>query len=200
MIVESQRGLDQLLRAINEADVVRNKLHAEGQDLERQKQELKSSNFQLGKEKVSLTAQLENVKKLADVESREKSSLLSKFRHIANEIEGLNDRINEESLKKSDLIRALSKAQSDIQLWKSMYEIEGVARIEELEDAKNKLVSRIQEEEDTIELLVSNVNNQEKDIQRMKSNIDEAQQDYEKANAAAIIIEQRSKSYDKVFF
>ena len=200
LIVESQRGLDQLLRAINEADVVRNKLHAEGQDLERQKQELKSSNFQLGKEKVSLTAQLENVKKLADVESREKSSLLSKFRHMANEIEGLNDRINEESLKKSDLIRALSKAQSDIQLWKSMYEIEGVARIEELEDGKNKLVSRIQEEEDKIELLVSNVNNQEKDIQRMKSNIDEAQQDYEKANAAAIIIEQRSKSYDKVFF
>ena len=42
-------------------------------------------------------------------------------------------KIDEESEKKNDILRAVSKAQAEIQLWKSKFETEGLGRIDELE-------------------------------------------------------------------
>jgi len=44
--------------------------------------------------------------------------------------------LDEEAEAKADLQRQLSKANAEVQLWRTKYESEGVARIEELEEAK----------------------------------------------------------------
>merc|ERR1719317_718994 len=62
-------------------------------------------------------------------------------------------RIEEEAERKNDTLRALSKAQAEIQLWKSKFETEALGRIDELEGNKSKLGARVNESEETIDSL-----------------------------------------------
>merc|ERR1719445_89501 len=133
LIVESNTKMDELARALNEADCTKKKLQVEGQDLNRQIEETENAIAALGKNKVSLTTQLEDTKRLADAEARDRSTLLTKYKNLNSDCENLKMKIDEESERKNDALRALSKAQSEIQLWKSKYETEALGRIDELE-------------------------------------------------------------------
>merc|ERR1712038_1981648 len=62
LIVESTQKLDELARALNEADSTKKKLLVESQDLNRQIEETENAIAALGKNKVSLTTQLEDTK------------------------------------------------------------------------------------------------------------------------------------------
>merc|ERR1739848_90332 len=107
----------------------------------------------LGKNKISLSTQLEDTKKLADAEARDRASLLTKFKMLSTECENLKMRTDEEAEKKNDALKALSKAQAEIQLWKSKFETEALGRIDELEGNKSKLGARVNESEETIDSL-----------------------------------------------
>merc|ERR1739844_359568 len=121
LIVEANQKLDEMARALNEADSSRKKLQVENQDLLRQIDETGNAIAALGKAKSSLTTQLEDTKRLGDSEARDRAALLSKFKAVNSELGNLRERIEEESEKKSDALKALSKAQAEIQLWKSKF-------------------------------------------------------------------------------
>merc|ERR1712198_173537 len=87
----------------------------------------------------------EDTKRLGDAEARDRASMLSKFKNLSTELENLRERIDEESEKKSDALKALSKAQAEIQLWRSKFETEGLGRVDELEGSKAKLSARLTE-------------------------------------------------------
>merc|ERR1711936_475745 len=135
---------------------------------------------------------------LADAEARDKAALLSKFKGLRTECENMKMRVEEEAEKKNDILRLLSKAQSDIQLWKSKYETEALGRIDELEGSKAKLCNRVSEAEETIESLNTKVAATEKTKQRLDAELEELELEYERTHASAIIIEKRSKNFDKV--
>merc|ERR1712117_292929 len=145
LIVEAHQKLDEMARALNEADSSRKKLQVENQDLTRQIEETEAAIAALGKNKISLTTQLEDTKRMGDAEARDKASLLSKFKSLTTELGGMKDRIDEENEKKSDALKALSKAQAEVQLWRSKYETEGLGRVDELEGSKQKVSARLQE-------------------------------------------------------
>lgn len=69
-------------------------------------------------------------------ELQERATLLGKFRNLEHDIDNLREQVEEEAEAKGDLQRQLSKANAEAQLWRSKYESEGVARAEELEEAK----------------------------------------------------------------
>merc|ERR1740131_847544 len=117
------------------------KLQVERQDLDRQIEETENAIAALGKNKISLSTQLEDTKRLADGETRDRSSLLTKYKNLTTQCENLRMRIEEEAEKKNDILKALSKAQSEIQLWKSKFETEALSRIDELEGNKSKLAT-----------------------------------------------------------
>merc|ERR1711892_1571907 len=71
LIVESNSKMDELARALNEADSTKKKLQVEAQDLNRQIEETENAIGALGKNKISISTQLEDTKKLADAESRD---------------------------------------------------------------------------------------------------------------------------------
>merc|ERR1712112_30757 len=127
------------------------KLQVENQDLSRQIDET------------------EDTKRLADGEARDRAALLTKFKALNTEIENLKMKIDEESEKKNDVLKALSKAQSEIQLWKSKYETEALGRIDELEGGKAKLSSKVAEAEEFIESLHTKISSAEKSKLRMES-------------------------------
>merc|ERR1719158_2300044 len=134
LIVESNQKLDELARALNEADSTKKKLQVESQDLNRQIEETENAIANLNKNKISLQTQLEDTKRLADGESRDRASLLTKYKNLSTEAENMRMKIDEEAEKKNDVLKALSKAQAEIQLWKSKYETEALGRIDELEE------------------------------------------------------------------
>lgn len=58
------------------------------------------------------------------------------MRNLNSDIDGIREQLEEESEAKSDLQRQLSKANNEVQAWRSKFEGEGMARAEELEDSK----------------------------------------------------------------
>merc|ERR1711936_1115873 len=176
----------------------RKKLQVEAQDLSRQIEETEAAIGNLSKSKISLSTQLEDTKRLADAEARDRASLLTKFKMLSTECENLKMRIDEEAEKKNDALKALSKAQAEIQLWKSKYETEALGRIDELEGGKAKLASRVTEAEEHIEALNAKIGSAEKSKMRMEAELEDMAMEYERTHAAAIITEKRGKNFDKV--
>ena len=86
LIVEANQKLDEMARALNEADSSRKKLQVENQDLTRQIEETENAIAALGKNKISLTTQLEDTKRMGDSESRDRAALLSKFKNLNTEV------------------------------------------------------------------------------------------------------------------
>merc|ERR1719483_635686 len=197
-IVEANQKMDDLARALNEADSTKKKLQVEAQDLSRQIEETENAIAALGKSKVSLSTQLEDTKRLADAESRDRASLLTKYKSLATDCENMKMRIEEEAERKNDTLRALSKAQAEIQLWKSKFETEALGRIDELEGNKSKLGARVNESEETVETLNTKIAATEKIRHRMQTDLEELSMDYERTHAAAVITEKRGRNFDKV--
>ena len=113
-------------------------------------------------------------------------------------MESLKERIEEESEKKSNALKALSKAQAEIQLWRSKFETEGLGRIDDLEGSKTKLTARLSEAEETIDSLNQKVSATEKTKHRLEGELEDLQLEYERVHASAIISEKRGRNFDKV--
>merc|ERR1711997_962072 len=140
----------------------------------------------------------EDTKRLGDSEARDRAALLARFKNLNTELENLRERIDAESEKKSDALKALSKAQAEMQLWKSKFETEGLGRIDELEGNKQKLTARLGEAEETIENLNQKVASAEKTKHRLEIELEDLQLEYERVHAAAVITEKRGRNFDKV--
>merc|ERR1719334_1419588 len=136
--------------------------------------------------------------RLADGEARDRASLLTKFKNLSSDCENMKMRIDEEAERKNDTLKALSKAQSEIQLWKAKFESEALPRIEELESNRSKLGSRVTEAEETIDSLNTKISATEKTKHRIECELEDIQLEYERTHAAAIITEKRAANFDKV--
>merc|ERR1711974_577730 len=197
-IVDSNTRLDEMARALNEAESSKKRLQVENQDLSRQIDELEAAIANMNKGKISVSTQLEDTKALADAENKDRSSLLTKYKMMATDLENFREKLENENARKSDAPKALSKAQAEIQLWKSRFETEGMGRVEELEAARNKLQAKIVENEELVYTLTNKVATAEKSKARMNSELDDLAMEYERVHAAALITEKRGKNFDKV--
>ncbi|XP_026327807.1 myosin heavy chain, muscle isoform X38 [Hyposmocoma kahamanoa] len=195
---EVQGRADEANRTLNDLDAAKKKLSIENSDLLRQLEEAESQVSQLSKIKVSLTTQLEDTKRLADEEARERATLLGKFRNLEHDLDNIREQVEEEAEGKADLQRQLSKANAEAQLWRSKYESEGVARSEELEEAKRKLQARLAEAEETIESLNQKVVALEKTKQRLATEVEDLQLEVDRATAIANAAEKKQKAFDKI--
>ncbi|XP_049825627.1 myosin heavy chain, muscle isoform X6 [Aethina tumida] len=195
---DTQGKLDETNRTLNDFDAAKKKLSIENSDLLRQLEEAESQVSQLSKIKVSLTTQLEDTKRLADEESRERATLLGKFRNLEHDLDNIREQVEEEAEAKADIQRQLSKANAEAQLWRQKYESEGVARSEELEEAKRKLQARLAEAEETIESLNQKVVALEKTKQRLATEVEDLQLEVDRATAIANAAEKKQKAFDKI--
>merc|ERR1712110_1050254 len=146
----------------------------------------------------SLTTQLDDSKRLADAETRERINLLGKMRNLEHELEVMKEHLDEECEAKHEIARQLSKAFADIQLWKTRYETEGLARIEEIERDKTKVGARLSEGEDTISSLQEKISILEKSKVRLSTELDDLTSECERHITNAGIIEKRGRNFDKV--
>merc|ERR1712088_1299016 len=186
-IYDAQGRLEELQRALHEADGSKRKITVENCDLVHQFEDAERMAASLSKDRSSLTTQLEDAKRLADAETRERINLLGKMRNL-----------EEEADAKMEVERQLSKAFADIQLWKTRYETEGVSRCEEIDKDKAKVSGRLAEAEDTISSLQEKIASLEKAKARAKAEFDDLSAEAERHITNATIIEKRGRNFDKV--
>jgi len=197
-ILESTNRLDDLYQSLNDGDIMKKRLATEKADLEKQIQEGENQMRNLAKMKVSLQNQLEDMKRLAEAETRDKATLIGKFKALETDLENLREKIEEENQIKGDIQRQLSKAVAESQIWKSKYTTEALARIEDLENARTKLMARINEAEECIEGLNVKVNVTEKIRNRYQIDLEDLQMEYERINTAIAVAEKKLKNFDIV--
>jgi myosin heavy chain 6/7 len=123
---------------------------------------------------------------IADAEAKDRAALLTKFKMMSTDLENLREKFENEAMRsKSDALKALSKAQAEIQLWKSCYETEGMGCIAVLEGASAKLQAKIVENEELADVLQTKVANAEKSKGRLGSDLDDISMEYERVHAEA---------------
>merc|ERR1719447_890001 len=88
---------------------------------------------------------------------------------MATDLENLREKMENEAMRKSDALKALSKAQAEIV-----------------------------ESEELVDVLTTKVANAEKSKTRMNNELDDPAMEYERVHAAALITEKRGKNFDKV--
>merc|ERR1712241_574623 len=123
-IVDANTRLDEMARAFNEAESTKKRPQVENQDLNRQIEELENAIANMNKAKISVTTQLEDTKSLSDAEAKDRASLLTKYKMMSTDLENMWEKLENEAMRKSDALKALSKSQAEIQLWKSRLETE----------------------------------------------------------------------------
>merc|ERR1711936_728087 len=172
------------------------RITVENADLLRQLQELNANASLMTKTKSALVSALDEQKAIADNEAKERVSLLGKFRNMEHMADGLKENYDEEVCAKDNLARQLNKALGDADMWKQKYEIDGIAKAEELEMAKLKMQARLSESLAMIEQLQLKLAQMEKakaaaDAADMAQQLDQAQI----MNSA---MEKKAKQFDRI--
>merc|ERR1719402_790686 len=130
---ETNRRCEEANLTLSDYDNSRKKTVVENVELLRSVEELDNNNMVLGKVKSTLTAQLEETRKISEDESKERTFILGKYRNLEHEVDLTRGQIEEEGQSKADALRLLSKSVADAQMWRQKYEKDGLARAEELE-------------------------------------------------------------------
>merc|ERR1712223_97708 len=159
---EQNKKVEEANLTLGDFENSKRKIAAENADLLRQLQELENQANLLSKIKTQMQSQLDEAKHVSDYESRERHSLIGKYKNLEHELDGMKEQLEEENSTKEDILRQLTKAQQESDMWRCKYETEGIAKAEELEMAKMKLQARLAEAQGTIEQTNAKLNQVDK--------------------------------------
>eukprot|EP00092_Neocalanus_flemingeri_P025761 GFUD01027927.1.p1 GENE.GFUD01027927.1~~GFUD01027927.1.p1 ORF type:complete len:1944 (-),score=601.81 GFUD01027927.1:168-5999(-) len=174
------------------------RLTAENADLLHQLQELESNANLLVKTKSALVAALDEQKSIADNEAKERVALLGKYRNLEHEADGLKEHFDEEACSRENLARQLNKALVDADMWRQKYEIDGIAKAEELEMARLKLQARLSESQATIEQLNSKLLQLEKSKAKVQADVNDMSVQLDQAQILNAAMEKKAKQFDRI--
>ena len=191
------------------------RITAENADLLRQLQELAANASLMTKTKSALVSALDEMKAIADHEAKERVSLLGKYRNMEHMADGLKENYDEEVCAKENLARQLNKALGDADMWRQKYEIDGIAKAEELEMAKMKyaiaqirhcssnthifrLQARLSEGQATIEQLGLKLQQLEKSKAKAAADAADMAQQLDQAQILNAAMEKKAKQFDRI--
>jgi len=172
------------------------RLAAENADLLRQLQELENTANLLIKIKTALVNDLEEMKRVCDDVGRDRVALLAKYRNLEHEADGLKDNLDEETCQRESLARQLSKALDDSDMWRKKYEIDGLAKAEELEMVKLKLQARLSEAQATIQQQNAKLSQIDKAKERTTVEMNEMVVMLDQAQIMQAAMEKKAKQFD----
>ena len=174
------------------------KIATENADLLRTLQELENNANMLNKSKVQLMGSLDETRKIADDEAKERLALLGKYKNLEHELDGMREQLEEEAGSKDDVLRQLVKAAQEADMWRCKYETEGLAKAEELEMSKMKLQARLSEAQGTIEQMNAKLNQLEKAKSKIQGEIDEMAAQADQAHILNSSMEKKAKQFDRI--
>jgi len=174
------------------------RITVENADLLRQLEELQAGANLLVKTKSALVSALDEQKALADNEAKERVSLLGKYRNLEHECDGLKQHYDEEAGSRENLSRQLMKALGEADMWRQKYEIDGMAKAEELEMAKLKLQARLSESQGMIEQLQLKLVQLEKSKTKLQSDTSDMAVQLDQVQVLNSSMEKKAKQCDRI--
>jgi len=201
-LVSNLNDLNKRVEEINlnlsDFEASKRRLASENADLLRQLQDLSANASLMVKTKAALVSALEEQTAIADNEAKERISLLGKYRNMEHTADGLRENYDEEVVAKENLARQLKKSQGDADMWKQKYEIDGLAKAEELEMAKMKLQARLSESQGMIEQLSLKLQQLEKAKAKLSADASEMAQQLDQAQILNAAMEKKAKQFDRI--
>merc|ERR1712112_457584 len=191
-------GIEEVNLNLGDFEAGKRRITAENADLLRQLQELNANASLMTKTKSALVSALDEQKALADSEAKERVSLLGKFRNMEHMADGLKENYDEEVCAKDNLARQLNKALGDADMWKQKYEIDGIAKAEELEMAKLKMQARLSESQAMIEQLQLKLAQMEKAKAKAAADSADMAQQLDQAQIMHAAMEKKAKQFDRI--
>ncbi|CAI5648785.1 unnamed protein product [Oreochromis niloticus] len=195
---ESRSRADELQRQLSEVNAQKARAVTETTEYRRRLEERDATIAQLQRLKVGVCQNVEDMKKQLEEESKARVALAHAVQASRHDCSLLREQLEEEQEAKAELQRALSTANSQGVQWKAKYETDAVLRIEELEEAKKKLVVRLQTLEEVAEASQAKCSSLEKTKQRLQIEMEDLMVQLERSNAAALALDKRQRTFDMV--
>merc|ERR1719209_254999 len=193
----TNKKVDAANLTLGDYGMAKNKIANENSELFRIVGDLENNLNIIAKQKSALGAQLNDVKALCDNEARESQLLLGKFRNLEHELDGAKEALDEEAAGRDNILRLVAKAEGDASAMRQKYEIEAVAKGEELEMTKMKLAARNPEAEATVDNLNAKLVQIEKAKSKIQGEINEMTASLDQAQVINAAMERKAKSFDK---
>merc|ERR1712088_534477 len=195
---ELTKKIEEVNLNLGDFEAGKRRITVENDDLLRQLQELNANASLMTKTKSALVSALDEQKAIADNEAKERVSLLGKFRNMEHMADGLKENYDEEVCAKDNLLRQLNKAHGDADMWKQKYEIDGIAKAEELEMAKLKMQARLSESAAMIEQLQLKLAQMEKAKAKAAADAADMAQQLDQAQIMNSAMEKKAKQFDRI--
>merc|ERR1712186_189445 len=183
---------------LGDLEAAKRRLTVENADVLRQLQELQNNAGLLAKTRAGLASSLEEAKNVCDHEAKERVSLLGKYRNLEHELDGLKTGFDEEVGAKENVMRQCAKAQGDADMWRQKYEIDGMAKAEELAMAQLKLQARLSESQNMIDQLQMKLSQLEKNKSKLQAESQEMSVQLDQAQILNANMEKKAKQCDRI--
>eukprot|EP00066_Takifugu_rubripes_P028957 XP_011618223.1 PREDICTED: myosin-7B [Takifugu rubripes] len=195
---ESKNRANELQRQLTEVSAQKARALSETAEVSRRLEERDSLIGQLQRSKAGLIQNYEDMKKQQEEESKARVSLAHALQSSRHDCSLLREQLEEEQEAKAELQRALSNANTQVVQWRTKYETEAVLRIEELEDAKKKLVVKLQSLEEAIGASQAKCSSLEKTKQSLQIEIEDLGIELERSNSSNQALEKKQRNIDKL--
>merc|ERR1712025_927732 len=193
----SNKKVDAANLTLGDFGMSKNKIANENGELLRVVGDLENNLNMLAKAKAALAAQLNDIKALCDNEARERQLLLGKYRNLEHELDLAKEALDEEAAGRDNILRLNAKAEGDAAAMRQKYEMEAVAKAEELEMTKMKLAARNTEAEAAIDNLNAKLAQIEKAKSKIQIEINEMSTNLDQAQVVNAAMERKAKQFDK---
>merc|ERR1712088_770263 len=110
---DANKKVEEANLTLGDFENAKRKIAAENADLLRSVQELENNANMVSKYKIQLVSALDEAKKVADAEAKERQALLGKFKNLEHDLDGSKAMMDEESGAKDDILRQVAKACSE---------------------------------------------------------------------------------------
>merc|ERR1712088_578541 len=192
-----QKKIDEHVQTLSDYEGQNKRMSSENGMIFTKLEELLGNASMLQKVKTGLQAQLDDVKRMADDEAKERQSLLGRFRTLEHEYDGVKGHLDDEIQQKEEVGRQVNKVLGEVNHWRAKYEQEALARIEELEATKVKLQARLAESGATMENLNGKLMALERAKLGLTKEIEEMTARLDQANVLYSHAEKKIKQMDK---
>merc|ERR1712156_304130 len=193
-----QKKIEENVSVLGDYESQNKRMSAENASLFTRLEELLGNASMLQKVKSQLQSQLDDAKRVADDEAKERQSLLGRFRTLEHEYDGVKSHMDDEIQQKDEVGRTLNKTMGEVNHWRAKYEQDAVAKIEELEYSKVKLQARLAESEGTMTNLNGKLMSLDKAKLSLTKEIEEMTSRVDQANVLYSHAEKKIKQMDKV--
>ncbi|KAK5895237.1 hypothetical protein CesoFtcFv8_011849 [Champsocephalus esox] len=195
---ESRSRAEELQRQLTDVSTQKARAVTENAEYSRRLEEREAMISQLQRSKVGACQNAEDLKRQLEEQSKARVSLAHAVQGSRHDSSLLREQLEEEQEAKAELQRELSKANGQVVQWRAKYETDAVMRIEELEDAKKKLVVKLQNTEEAVESSHAKCSSLEKSKLSLQTEIEDLVVELERTNSAALALDKKQRNFDKL--